>query len=82
MAEYSTSAILSQGYSLGDENNVFNSTLLNGGGSVRDLERWAEALRHAGDPHNTERVDQTILALLEQKIYRKIMAKSRGSRQR
>ena len=82
MAEYSTSAILSQGYGLGEENNGFNSTLLNGGGSVRDLERWAGALRNAGDMHNSERVDQTILSLLEQKIYRKIMARSKGKGRR
>lgn len=78
MAEYSTSAILSQGYGLGEDNNGFNSTLLNGGGSIRDLERWAGALRHAGDAQNSERVDQTILSVLEQKIYRKIMARSRA----
>lgn len=50
------------------------------GGSVRQLERLASALRLAGDAGNTERVDQAILSLLEQKIYRKIMAQSRRSR--
>ena len=68
MADYSTSAVIVQDFDLGDQGNAFNPTLLNGGGSVRDLERWAGALRYAGDRHNSERVDQTILSVLEQKL--------------
>ncbi len=64
-------------YAIAEETIGFNPTLLNGGGSVRELERLAGALRHTGDVHSTERVDQTILSLLEKKIYRKIMAQSR-----
>jgi hypothetical protein len=80
MAEFTTSVTLFEGFGLDEERIGFNPTLLNGSGSVRDLERLAGALRLAGDVNNTERVDQTILSLLEQKIYRKILAGSRARR--
>ncbi|MGD9164220.1 MAG: hypothetical protein PVF13_05625 [Chromatiales bacterium] len=48
--------------------------------SVRELERMASSLRLAGDARNTERIDLEILALLEKKIYRKIMVQSRRQR--
>jgi hypothetical protein len=50
------------------------------GGSVRDLEQLAIALRMAGDSGSTERVDLRIVSLLEKKIYRKIMAQRRRNR--
>lgn len=49
-------------------------------GSVRELERIANKLRGAGEHCVSESIDLRILALLEQKIYRKIITKSRGKR--
>jgi hypothetical protein len=45
--------------------------------SVRELERIAVKLRLAGDRHVSESIDLRVLSLLEEKITRKIMAKSR-----
>lgn len=45
--------------------------------SVRELERIALKLRLAGDRHVSESIDLRVLSLLEEKITRKIVAKSR-----
>ena len=45
--------------------------------SVRELERISNNLRLAGEYRVSETLDMHILSLLEKKIYRKIIAKSR-----
>jgi hypothetical protein len=48
--------------------------------SVRELERIASTLRLAGEYRVSAHIDSQILSLLERKIYRKIIAKSRRER--
>jgi hypothetical protein len=79
MAKYSTPEIRAEEFDYVGESTCLVSSILSGGGSVRDLEQLADALRLAEDSQASERVDQTILSLLEQKIYRKILAQSRRS---
>jgi hypothetical protein len=56
------------------------TSILDDGASVRELEQLASAMRLGADEQTIERVDQTILNLLEQKIYRKILSQSRRKR--
>ena len=80
MADYSTPAACTRDDEYrGDSTDILNS-ILDDGASVRELEQLASAMRLAGNAQTIERVDQTILSLLEQKIYRKIMSQSRRKR--
>jgi hypothetical protein len=48
--------------------------------SVRDLEQLADKLRHAGERHAADRVDQMIMSLLEKKIFKKLVVQSRSQK--
>ncbi len=49
-------------------------------GSVSDLERLAGELRFEGERRATEHLDLRIISMLERKITRKLLAKSRRGR--
>jgi len=49
-------------------------------GSVSDLERLASELRFEGEHRATEHLDLRIISMLERKITRKLLAKSRRER--
>lgn len=80
MADYPTPAIQADDSEFsGNSSNVVTS-ILDDGASVRELEQLVSAMRFGADEQSIERVDQTILNLLEQKIYRKILSQSRRKR--
>jgi hypothetical protein len=80
MADYSTPATYADEYEFSGNSTNLLTAILDEGASVRELEQLASATRLAGDDQTTERVDQTIVNMLEQKIYRKILSQSRRKR--
>jgi hypothetical protein len=77
MSQYSTPIVRAEDNPMTQRATRFDASLSGAGGSVSEMEQLAVALRLIGDADGTERVDQVIICMLEQKIYRKIMAKSR-----
>jgi hypothetical protein len=80
MADYSTPATGADACKYNGDASCVSTSIQSDGASVRELEQLASAMRLAGDAETTEHVDQTILSLLEQKIYRKIMSQARRKR--
>ncbi|MCU7808983.1 MAG: hypothetical protein KZQ73_14110 [Candidatus Thiodiazotropha sp. (ex Semelilucina semeliformis)] len=48
--------------------------------SVRELESISNHLRHTGKHNAAERIDARIMAMLEKKIYQKLIAQNRRQR--
>jgi hypothetical protein len=82
MAEDSTPAVWATDNPIAEGAIPFDPSLTGAGGSVSEMEQLADALRLIGDSQGSERVDQVILSMLEQKICRKVMARSRSGVER